>query len=186
MEQCLFAYVCLFWAFVNFPCHCGVFFFFLFQVHGSLHFNVSEDLNHRKPCPLHMITCTGTIANVNFTELHEYGVSWTPTSLTFYLDAEPYATCYPTKTNQSRIPMHSMFIILNTAVGGNWPQPPTAATRFPQLHLIDYVRVLNNRKFGGEVRFGDRSPVGESPDGVKRRLYGPHPSVPHLKESYYQ
>ncbi len=31
--------------------------------------------------------------------------------------------------------------ILNTAVGGPWPQQPNASTRFPTYHTIDYVKV---------------------------------------------
>ena len=35
------------------------------------------------------------------------------------------------------------FIILNFAVGGNWPGPPDANTVFPQDYRIDYVRVYS-------------------------------------------
>ena len=33
------------------------------------------------------------------------------------------------------------YIILNTAVGGDWGGDPNKDTVFPQYHLIDYVRV---------------------------------------------
>jgi len=36
---------------------------------------------------------------------------------------------------------HPFFIILNVAVGGDWPGPPDANTIFPQQMLVDYVRV---------------------------------------------
>jgi beta-glucanase (GH16 family) len=36
---------------------------------------------------------------------------------------------------------HPFFIILNVAVGGDWPGNPDATTRFPQSMLVDYVRV---------------------------------------------
>jgi beta-glucanase (GH16 family) len=38
----------------------------------------------------------------------------------------------------------SNFIILNLAIGGNWPGPPNASTPFPSEMLIDYVRVYTN------------------------------------------
>ncbi len=33
------------------------------------------------------------------------------------------------------------FLLLNVAVGGNWPGSPDANTVFPQRLLVDYVRV---------------------------------------------
>jgi beta-glucanase (GH16 family) len=33
------------------------------------------------------------------------------------------------------------FVLLNLAVGGNWPGPPNAETVFPQRFRVDYVRV---------------------------------------------
>ena len=33
------------------------------------------------------------------------------------------------------------FLILNVAVGGNWPGNPDGTTVFPQQMLVDYVRV---------------------------------------------
>ena len=35
----------------------------------------------------------------------------------------------------------SYYAILNTAVGGPWPAPPSASTVFPTDHFVDYVRV---------------------------------------------
>jgi beta-glucanase (GH16 family) len=32
-------------------------------------------------------------------------------------------------------------VILNVAVGGNWPGSPDAATQFPQTMTVDWVRV---------------------------------------------
>ena len=36
---------------------------------------------------------------------------------------------------------HNFFILLNLAVGGNWPGYPDETTQFPQTMLVDYVRV---------------------------------------------
>jgi beta-glucanase (GH16 family) len=33
------------------------------------------------------------------------------------------------------------FLIMNLAVGGNWPGQPDRSTRFPQRLTVDYVRV---------------------------------------------
>ena len=34
-----------------------------------------------------------------------------------------------------------MYLLLNLAVGGEWPGPPSRKTRFPSDYLIDYVRI---------------------------------------------
>jgi beta-glucanase (GH16 family) len=34
-----------------------------------------------------------------------------------------------------------LFLLLNVAVGGNWPGSPDATSSFPQVMLVDYVRV---------------------------------------------
>ncbi|HTX53498.1 MAG TPA: hypothetical protein VMD08_08805, partial [Candidatus Baltobacteraceae bacterium] len=36
---------------------------------------------------------------------------------------------------------HPFFLILNVAVGGQWPGNPDSTTEFPQRMLVDYVRV---------------------------------------------
>ena len=36
---------------------------------------------------------------------------------------------------------HPFFLLLNLAVGGNWPGPPDADTVFPARMKVDYVRV---------------------------------------------
>ncbi len=38
---------------------------------------------------------------------------------------------------------HPFYILLNLAVGGNWPGAPDGSTVFPQQMLVDYVRVYS-------------------------------------------
>ena len=40
---------------------------------------------------------------------------------------------------------HPFFLILNLAVGGNWPGSPDANTAFPARMKVDYVRVYERR-----------------------------------------
>ena len=37
---------------------------------------------------------------------------------------------------------HPFFLLLNLAVGGDWPGPPDATTPFPAVMQVDYVRVF--------------------------------------------
>lgn len=86
------------------------------------------------------------------TDWHTYGMIWSPKSVQYYVDTpgNVYASFTPTSlTGQSGAvwPFDSgsgAFVILNLAVGGNWPGPPTAATPFPSEVLVDYVRVYTN------------------------------------------
>jgi beta-glucanase (GH16 family) len=83
---------------------------------------------------------------------HTYGMIWAPGSVSYYVDnpAAPYATF--TTSSLSGLPGsvwpfdagQSNFIILNLAIGGNFPGPPDGTTPFPSEMLIDYVRIYTN------------------------------------------
>jgi beta-glucanase (GH16 family) len=76
-------------------------------------------------------------------DFHLYAVEWEPNELRFYLDQINYVT-FTRKQWPRNAPWpfdHKFFIILNLAVGGDWPGPPDADTHFPQQMLVDYVRV---------------------------------------------
>ncbi|WP_263417160.1 hypothetical protein [Terriglobus albidus] len=40
---------------------------------------------------------------------------------------------------------HPFYLLLNLAVGGDWPKSPDVTTQFPQRMLVDYVRVYQAR-----------------------------------------
>ncbi|MGA9708131.1 MAG: family 16 glycosylhydrolase, partial [Candidatus Sulfotelmatobacter sp.] len=84
---------------------------------------------------------------------HAYGMIWSPGSVSYYVDdsTHPYVTYTPT----SLTPLNdgavwpfdagqSNFIILNLAIGGDYPGPPNSSTPFPSEMLVDYVRVYAN------------------------------------------
>jgi beta-glucanase (GH16 family) len=68
-------------------------------------------------------------------DFHVFGAEWEPGELRFYVDGKVKYTI------KEHVPSDSMFIILNLAVGGEWPGPPDASTPFPSYTDIDYVRV---------------------------------------------
>jgi beta-glucanase (GH16 family) len=83
-------------------------------------------------------------------EWHTYGMIWSPGHVEYYVDSPDnvYAT-YTTTTGQSGAvwPFDSgsgAFLILNLAVGGNWPGSPNQSTGFPSEVLVDYVRIYSN------------------------------------------
>jgi beta-glucanase (GH16 family) len=66
---------------------------------------------------------------------HEYGVMWKPDSLTYYVDGTPvWQTANPGDLNSP------MKMIVNLAVGGNWPGSPDGSTPWPAEMKIDYVK----------------------------------------------
>jgi beta-glucanase (GH16 family) len=76
-------------------------------------------------------------------EFHEFTVQWQPGVVRFFADGEGYAVFRPSllPPGKSWVFDHPFFIILNLAVGGDWPGAPTPATRFPAQMFVDYVRV---------------------------------------------
>jgi beta-glucanase (GH16 family) len=85
-------------------------------------------------------------------EWHTYGMIWKKKSIAYYVDdpARPYVTYTPASLagmDGATWPFdagQSAFLILNLAVGGDWPGPPNATTPFPAEMLVDYVRVYTD------------------------------------------
>ena len=86
-------------------------------------------------------TLTGTdFANA----FHTYAVDWDASHMTFYVDGNAFFTLNKADVEATHGPWvydHPFFIILNNAVGGDWPGSPDATSVFPQQMVVDYVRV---------------------------------------------
>ena len=55
-------------------------------------------------------------------------------------------TNWESRSNPFNAPFDQRFhLILNLAVGGNWPGNPDATTTFPQSLIVDYVRVYRKK-----------------------------------------
>ncbi|MFG3298139.1 family 16 glycosylhydrolase [Micromonospora chersina] len=86
---------------------------------------------------------------------HTYTVDWAPDSITWYLDGVAYSRKTPADAGSNRwVFDHPFFMIMNVAVGGNWPGSPDASTTFPQTMTIDYVRVQAWDNGGGSTTGG--------------------------------
>lgn len=103
--------------------------------HGSMH-GAGYSGNHA-------LTGTYTLPNGRFTDgFHTFAIEWEPSVVRFYVDGHCYETRTPADTSGKRwVFNHPFFIILNVAVGGDFPGNPDASTVFPQRMLVDYVRV---------------------------------------------
>jgi len=76
---------------------------------------------------------------------HVFGLIWSPKKIQYYVDdpKNVYATFTPASLPPGAVwPFDGgkFFFLLNLAVGGDWPGPPDASSKFPQEMLVDYVR----------------------------------------------
>ncbi len=74
---------------------------------------------------------------------HVFAVEWEPGEIRWYVDGEMYK-----KITKADLPAgarwvydHPFYLLLNLAVGGDWPGYPDATTVLPQAMRVDYVRV---------------------------------------------
>jgi beta-glucanase (GH16 family) len=76
-------------------------------------------------------------------DFHVYATEWTAGSVQFYVDGNLYWTVTPSDlpAGATWVWDQPFFVILNFAVGGNWPGNPDGTTAWPQQMIVDYVRV---------------------------------------------
>ncbi len=90
-------------------------------------------------------------------DFHIFSIEWTPQKITWYLDGVQFHVMTITASQFTEF-HQKHFIILNLAVGGDWPGSPNATTVFPQKYEIDYVRVY--QLAGNETIEGKDSVAG--------------------------
>lgn len=77
------------------------------------------------------------LPNGDFSQnFHLFVLEWDSTSLSWYVDSTLYQ-----KLEHKQPFDKSFHLLINVAVGGNWPGVPNATTVFPQRMEIDFVRV---------------------------------------------
>ena len=107
--------------------------------------DVMELLGH-EPRTLHMTNYwgppatprlnSGLYAGPDFSQdWHTYSMVWEPNRIRWYVDGVQKFV------STKGVPHKPMYLILNTAVGGDFPGSPDKTTPFPQRYDIDYVRV---------------------------------------------
>jgi len=101
--------------------------------HGSLH------MPNDNPTGTYTLPDGGSFADA----FHVFATEWEPGSVSFYVDGVLYET-----QTQAQVPNggtwefdHPFFLVMNVAVGGQWPGAPNATTQFPQTMKVDWVRV---------------------------------------------
>lgn len=74
-------------------------------------------------------------------DFHIFGIEWGENFVNYYVDDVLYNQITPKDVKGEWVFNQPFYIILNMAVGGNFPGSPNSETVFPQTMMVDYVRV---------------------------------------------
>ena len=75
-------------------------------------------------------------------EFHVFSLEWKQNELKWFIDGNLFSTYTSADFGANNYPFNEdFFLIVNLAVGGNWPGNPDAVTYFPQWLIVDYIRV---------------------------------------------
>ena len=109
------------------------------KIYATLHYTNSQNKHEEAQG-------SKEVAEITFHDAyHVFSVDWDHEKITFLLDN--------TKVNEVPITadmkefLRSFYLILNVAVGGNWPGDPDETTVFPQSMYVDYVRVFEKKGY---------------------------------------
>lgn len=113
-------------------------------VHGTVHWDANGYASYGRAS-----------GNLDFSQFHTYSIEWDPSYIRWFVDGVQYNEIYIANgTGNTEEFQKPFFILLNLAVGGNWPGSPNGSTPFPAQMLVDYVRVYQDQ--------GGSSPVLEN------------------------
>ena len=105
------------------------------ELHGTTHQGTPQDVvsiggTYNSPTPLNQF-------------FHVYAIEWYEDNIKWFIDDIEYFSL-----NRAEVPneyewlfAQDYYLLLNCAVGGNWPGSPNGSTNFPADLLVDYVRV---------------------------------------------
>ena len=87
---------------------------------------------------------------VLYEEFHVYAIEWEPEEIRWYVNDQHFFTLRPAQVPGEWVFDKPFFLLLNLAVGGNWPGYPDETTIFPQFLIVDYVRVYQRPEMAEE------------------------------------
>jgi beta-glucanase (GH16 family) len=109
--------------------------------HGTIHFG--QPWPNNKWIGEQKVLTKGDFSD----EFHVFSVEWEENQIRWYLDDTLFCKRVPTDVQPQRWPFDQRFhMILNLAIGGNWPGPPDENTKFPKYMYVDYVRVYQKNE----------------------------------------
>jgi beta-glucanase (GH16 family) len=84
-----------------------------------------------------------TLPAGNFNDqFHVFSLEWKQDQIKWLVDDNVFSTINKADIGANNWPFNELFyLIINLAVGGNFPGPVDANTQFPQWLIVDYLRV---------------------------------------------
>lgn len=102
-------------------------------VHGTIHWSNQNNAYSNYG---------GPSGNLDFSQYHVYAVEWDSSAIRWYVNGNKFHEVSIAGGVNGTSEFHApYFLLLNLAVGGNWPGSPDASTVFPNQMRVDYVRV---------------------------------------------
>lgn len=105
------------------------------KVYGTIHYG---------PGPGSIQQSNGyTLPTGKFSDgFHIFSTIWDLNEIKWLVDDQVYATVSKSSFGAENYPFNEQFyLIINLAIGGNWPGSPDASTVFPQRLEVDYIHV---------------------------------------------
>lgn len=104
-------------------------------VHGTMHW---QDHNNN-------YANYGGSTNTTITLFHVYSIEWNASSIKWFVDGNQYHEAnIANGINGTHEFQNNFFILLNMAIGGNWPGFTIDNNAFPASMYVDYVRVYQD------------------------------------------
>ena len=101
-------------------------------VNGTVHYAKTDGTYDSK----------GTTTAFDPSQYHLYAIEWDAAQIKWFIDSKPFFTFYIVNSINGTEEFHlPHFILLNLAIGGNWPGNPNGTMQFPITMNVDYVRV---------------------------------------------
>jgi beta-glucanase (GH16 family) len=113
-------------------------------VNGTVHWDSNGQADYGKES-----------GSLDFSQYHTYSVEWDSSYIRWYVDGNLFNEFYiQNNTGGTEEFQKPFFILLNLAVGGNWPGSPNSSTPFPSQMLVDYVRVYQGQSSSPSIVSG--------------------------------
>ena len=109
------------------------------KIHGTIHYHDQWPNNWQSGQSY-------DLPNTDPDAYHVYAIEWEADEIRWYIDGLLYSsrTWWDSVGSPFPAPFDVDFhLLLNMAVGGNWPGSPDVNTVFPQEFVVDYVRVFS-------------------------------------------
>lgn len=136
------------------------------KVYGTLHWDNNG----------HVSKGGSTFCDV--TQFRVYSIEWNESIIQFFVDGQSYYyQSIANGINSTDEFQNPFFIILNLAIGGNWPGNPDGTMQFPIKMYVDYVKAY-------ELVTDIENMNDEIPQEIKLEQNYPNPFNPETKIKY--